>query len=192
MPLPKKTIRVFPNPWGHIHHELGPQTVCAMDFGGRWVPQLRYVGAEHDEERTKNLTPPRERSQLDALGQPTKFDDFEIRFRFPSLEDDLVTPSKECKDGIELPKTPYYLDRLRDGDLVAADEHTAELGARFASLAEAKDAGVATFEAHWGEGTFAEAFPELAGANAKKTAPKASAAAPTAQPSKPADNGGQS
>jgi len=98
---------------------------------------------------------------------------------FPSLDAALLGPAPGFERGIELPKTPYYLDRLRDGDLIPADERSGENGCRFASLAEAKAAGVAVFESHFGEGTFAELCPELAGAPAKSAeAPALTSAAP--------------
>jgi hypothetical protein len=149
MPLPKKTLRVLPNPWGHIHPELGPQSACPIDNGGRGGDRL-WVGAEVDPERSE---PSREPGKGDTSGRGAR-----AVFRFT---DDAVT----------VPRSPYYLDRLRDGDLVPADGETLQLvgegNCRFASLAAARAAGIAKFEAEFGAGTFAEAFPVLAGARAK-------------------------
>lgn len=184
MPLPKKTIRVFPNPWGFIHHETGPQGHCHEDTGGRGSTP-RYIGAELCPNKTVKVT------NFDETDpNETRLNEWKIHFRFPSLDAKLTGPSDEFKDGIELPKTPYYLDRLRDGDLIPADVRSGEHGARFASLAEARAAGIAAFEAHYGEGSFAEVSAELADAVTAPGTPSAKAtrvskapdAAPAATP----------
>lgn len=192
MPLPKKTIRVLPNPWGFVHHELGPQGRCHEDTGGRGSDP-RYIGAHICPTDTLKLT------DFESNPGETRLDEWKIVFKFPSLDAALLAPAPDFKDGIELPKTPYYLDRLRDGDLIPADARTAENPCRFVSLAEARKAGIANFEAHYDVGSFAEICPELADkaaeapAAATPAAPKAarSSAAPT-PPTPSADNGGQS
>jgi hypothetical protein len=181
MPLPKKTIRVLPNPWAFIHHELGPQGHCHEDTGGRGTTP-RYIGSEVCPEKTVKL------ADYESDPTETRLDPWRIVFRFPALDADLLAPAEGFEKGIELPKTAYYLDRLRDGDLIPADERSAEHGARFATLAEAKAAAVADFEAHYGEGSFAEVMGELASLTARagasdvaddsSDAPKAPAAAP--------------
>jgi hypothetical protein len=176
MPLPKKTIRVLPNPWGFIHHELGPQGSCHEDTGGRGSTP-RYIGAELDTDRIKRL------AEYEKEPTETRLDPWLIVFRFPALNAELLAPAVGFEKGIELPKTPYYLDRLRDGDLIPADPRSGEHGARFANLAEAKAAGVAAFEAHYGKGSFAEVMAELT--SPPETAP-AAPAAPEVEPSAPA------
>jgi hypothetical protein len=173
MPLPKTTIRVLPNPWGFIHHELGPQGRCHEDAGGRGSTP-RYIGAEPCPDKTRKLT--------DYESQPneTRLDVWTSVFRFPSLDSTLLGPAPGFEKGIELPKTPYYLDRLRDGDLIPADERSGEHGARFANLAEAKAAGVAAFEAHYDVGSFAEVCPELADSPKADTDAQPMTSAPTA------------
>lgn len=197
MPLPKKTIRVFPNPWGFIHHETGPQGHCHEDTGGRGSTP-RYIGAEICPDKTHQVT-----DYDESDPGETRLNVHEIHWRFPTLNATLTGPSEEFKNGIELPKTPYYLDRLRDGDLIPADERSGEHGARFASLAEARTAGIAAFEAHYGEGSFAEVCPELGdavtsagtpdakAARASKAPPVAPAAAPTVTTNPSTDKAGQ-
>jgi hypothetical protein len=156
MPLPKKTVRVFPNPWAFVHHDHGPQGVCHRDTGGRGS-NPEFIGAELDPVKTK-ITETRDAEKGDHrhARQVTAF-------RFPVLNATLDGPAEDAKDGIELPKSSaYYLDRLRDGDLVPADAATAQMPCRFKSLAEARDAAIANFDAHYDEGAFAEAFPDLA------------------------------
>jgi hypothetical protein len=153
MPLPKKTVRVLPNPWAFVHHDHGPQGVCHRDTGGRGS-EPAFIGAELDPVKTQ-ITEQREAQDPRNSRQVTSF-------RFPALNAKLDGPSDEFKGGIELPKTPYYLDRLRDGDLVPVDRTAAEgVPCKFKSLAEARAAGVAAFEALYGTGVFAEAFPDL-------------------------------
>jgi len=154
MPIPKNTIRVLPNPWIFIHHELGPQGHCHVDTGGRGS-DLRYVGAEDDPNRIKLL------HDYESNPSETRLNVHVQAWRFPALDASLAKPAVGFESGIELPKTHYYLDRLRDGDLVPADKRTLnDQPCKFASLAEARDAGIAAFEANYGDGSFAEAFPE--------------------------------
>jgi hypothetical protein len=169
MPLPKKTIRVLPNPWAFIHHELGPQGHCHEDTGGRGTDP-RYIGADYDRESTKLV------HDYESKPNETRLNIHVQAWEFPVLEASLLKPAKGFEDGIELAKTAYYLDRLRDGDLIPADERSGEHGARFASLAEAKAAGIASFEANYGPGTFAEAFPAFSDAVTVAATPSAKAA----------------
>jgi hypothetical protein len=162
MPLPKKTIRVLPNPWAFVHHEHGPQGVCHRDTGGRGADPS-FIGAELDPTKTK-ITETREAQDPRNHRQVTVF-------RFPALNAALIGPSAEASVGIELPKSPYYLDRLRDGDLLPADDRTrSDVPCKFKTFAEARAAGIAAFEANYGTGVFAEAFPEF---KASKEAPAA-------------------
>src|SRR4051812_649865 len=114
MPLPKKTIRVFPNPWGFIHHDIGPQGRCHEDTGGRGTTP-RYIGSEPCPEKTVKL------ADYESQPNETRLDTWLSVFRFFALDASLLKPAKGFEDGIELAKTPYYLDRLRDGDLIPAD-----------------------------------------------------------------------
>jgi len=178
MPLPKKTLRVFPNPWAFIHHELGPQGRCHVDTGGRGSDP-RFVGAEICPKKTVKL------EDYESNPLETRLNTWKIVFRFPALNAELLGPAPGFENGIELAKSHYYLDRLRDGDLIPADKRTAsDQTCRFASLAEAKAAAVKVFEEHYGEGSFAEMMAELAGptvdAPADADAPKADQALPNA------------
>jgi hypothetical protein len=176
MPLPKKTLRVLPNPWGHIHPDHGPQARCPVDNGGRGGEQL-FVGAEWDTERSE---PARDIKPGETSGRGAR---------------GVIRSSEEP---VTVARSPYYLDRLRDGDLVPADDETlqvvGELACRFKNIAEARAAGIARFEAEFGIGSFAEAFPELAKELAP-AAPPADQAAPAAaksSKSKPNDAGASS
>lgn len=153
MPIPKNTIRVLPNPWIFIHHELGPQGHCHVDTGGRGS-DLRYVGAEDDPGRIKLV------HDYESNPTETRLNVHVQAWRFPALDASLTKPAQGFEQGIELPKTHYYLDRLRDGDLIPADKRTRDdQPCRFASLDAARSAGIAAFEANYGSGSFAEAFP---------------------------------
>lgn len=182
MPLPKKTIRVFPNPWGFIHHDTGPQGRCHEDTGGRGSTP-RYIGSEPCPEKTVRLT------DYESQSNETRLDVWQSVFKFPSLDASLLKPAKGFEGGIELPKTPYYLDRLRDGDLIPADTRSGENGARFASLAEAKAAGIAVFDEHYSEGSFAEAFPEFSEPVTVAETPKAKAAQAATKAPSPTESG---
>ncbi len=143
MPLPLKTYRVFPNPWALIHAEKGP--VGAIPKAAREDSPLRFLGAERVsvvvEERPKN----------DPRGNRV-----DISFRYPRLDASLLRGEPEVVTAVA-PDGHYYRDRLADGSLVPADEPTAKaVTCRFGSLAEAKKAGVADFDAHHGPGSWLE------------------------------------
>jgi hypothetical protein len=153
MPLPLRTLRVLPNPWTMIHLEKGPQGVCATDAGGRPDAPLRFVGAERFSRVLE------ERRKDDPRGNRV-----EILFQYPALREDLTAGT-----ALVVPATSgYYRERLANGDLVPADKATADAApCRFTSLKEAREHGIAAFEAQFGKGSFAEAFqdtrPELFG-----------------------------
>jgi hypothetical protein len=142
MALPLKKLRVFPNPWGVITLEHGPQQ--ALGYGGnRDGAGLRYIGARAQAVLRQ------EREAGDPRGNDTKY-----VFSFTSLNDALTDGTAE-----EVPKDPFYFDRIADGSLVPADEATRKASQPlYASLAEARAAGVAKFEADFGPGSFAEQF----------------------------------
>jgi hypothetical protein len=162
MPLPLKTLRILPNPWTNIHYagaspgpDKGPQGAYPMDSAGRSDMPLRFIGAILTEDAGEK------RKDNDPRGPNNKG-----TFKFPALNPTLTSGTP-----IDVPaSSAYYRDALRDGDVVPGDAATAErIPCRFKSLAEARAAGIAKFEAEHGEGTFAEAFPALAGKAPKKS-----------------------
>lgn len=167
MPLPLKSLRVFPNPWAFIHHELGPQGAFPVDPAGRDVRVVTFVGAE------RVVVKPADRQDL-KVGSFTvadpRGDGSKVRFRYPGLDAGLTKGTP-----VELPVTGYYLQALADGSLVPADDKTTK-GAKFlyANLEAAKEAGVKKFEADYGVGAWSELERELAGKPADKapSAPK--------------------
>lgn len=159
MPLPIRSLRVFPNPWSVITLENGPQG--ALAFGGtRNVGPLRFVGA------APAVVVREARPEGDPRGNDAKY-----VFSFPSLAEDLISGTP-----IDLAANePFWRDRLADGSLVAADEATANAtGALYTSLEAARAAGIKEFEAQFGAGSFAEQF------KGKPFVPAAKQAAPPA------------
>lgn len=178
-----KTLRVLPNPWTDIHvdpapdgRDKGPQGLCTVDNGGRETAPLAYLGARYELVRSAKF----------AKGDPRE-DTTTYAFSYPSLNETLTGAADDQRDGIPVPAgSAYYRDRLRDGGLVPADETTAgALDCMFKSMAEARAAGIANFEAHHGPGSFAAMFPHLA----DKSAPPA--AATTKKTAAPAADGGK-
>lgn len=167
MPLPLKTYRVFPNPWALIHHEKGPQGACPVAM--RDDAPLRFVGAERVSVVAE------ERDKKDPRGNRVS-----ISFRFPKLDASLVKG-----EAIEVtafaPDGHYYRDRMVDGSLIPADERTAAAipDARFKTLAAAKAAGVADFDAHHGKGSWDELEKLLADQAKAPVAAPSTAGAPT-------------
>lgn len=173
MGLPKKTLLVLPNPWTLIDPELGPVGRCTRDTGGRGGDVI-YLGSElRFEELEKREGPDGkpDRRQLTWLD-------------YPALDASLTKGT-----GITVPKTPYYLDRLRDGSLVPADEATFKAsGAKFKNLLEAKKEAVAAFDAEHGEGS----WKELEALLAEEAKAEAEANKPKAEPEKKGGSGGGS
>jgi hypothetical protein len=99
------TVRVYPNPYVHLDHEGRPAGACPADPAHQ--PDRRaWVGATLDREKTVMTDEP-------APGErrsPTQVTVFAFR-----------------AEVVELPDTPYYLDRIRDGELFAADARTASM-----------------------------------------------------------------
>lgn len=167
MPLPLKSLRVFPNPWAFIHHELGPQGACPVDPAGRDVRVVTFVGA------ARVVVTPGDRQGLrvgSLVVADPRGDGSKVRFRYPCLDAGLTKGTP-----VEVPVNGYYLQALADGSLVPADEKTAK-GAKclHATLDAAKAVGVAKFESLYGAGAWAELEQELARSTTDKapSAPK--------------------
>ena len=165
MPRPLKTLRVLPNPWTFIHHELGPQGACVVDLAGREDAPLRWVGAQ----RLSVLVEARESMKIGKVtADDPRGNRAFARFVYTGLKGDLLSG-----EAIELPNTPYYRQQLEQGALIPADKPTSEAArCAFADLNEAKKAGVAVFEADWGRGEYEKLAAEIVEANtADKPAP---------------------
>src|SRR5688572_8192428 len=103
MPLPKRTLNVLANPWIHLDHQGRPAGATPMDVG---PGQKVFVGAELDTEQTQIVDRPG-RGELRSHVQDTvwKFSD----------------------EPAVVPATPYYIRRLRSGELLAADKQSARI-----------------------------------------------------------------
>lgn len=103
-------IRVYPNPFSAIDHEGRPCGRVMLDpvdhhaYAADHEPR-RYVGAAIDNEKTVVF-------QKSAKGSAQA----DLQETFWSFSEDVV----------ELPRTHYYLERIRANELFAADEDTAE------------------------------------------------------------------
>jgi hypothetical protein len=128
------TLRVFANPYVHLDPSGRPCGACPVDPAH--LPDRReWVGAWLDAERTKVLSTP-EKGEVRAPVQETIF--------------------AFSQDAIELPATPGYLDRIRSGELLAANAPTAQAAgivfvAPDAALERARTAAVAAWRALYGE-----------------------------------------
>jgi hypothetical protein len=146
----RKTISVLPNKFAFIHPVLGAQGACMQDphehARGATGPMIRYVGAKLSHARTR-ITERRDRKG--AFGVPEDH-----------RENKQVTVFEFTEDPVTLPMTNYYIDRLRDGSLVPADDATMEIAGgptrvRFASLKDAEAAARTKWDAGRGkEGAF--------------------------------------
>lgn len=133
----KRQFLVYPNPFIHLDHDGYPAGATPCDrLEHVGITTRKWVGAELDAEQTK----PIEQFEPGDLRTPRQITRFRFHFAEPTA----------------LPTTPYYADRIRDGELIAADEATARyVGVKFRSpadaLAAAKDKAIADWQAREGE-----------------------------------------
>ena len=125
--MPKQqTLTVFANPYGHLDHEGRLAGACQREPEPT-LHQLRHVGAEFHPQLTKVLE---------------KFDEGDAR---GSHRQDTVM--RFGSDVVTLPKTTYYVDRIRDGELFLS----ANGNPPWIELAKARNAAVAKHVAETGE-----------------------------------------
>lgn len=113
----KRQFLVYPNPFIHLDHDGYPAGATPCDMHEHVGLVRKWVGAELDTEQTK----PIEKFEPGDLRTPRQVTRFRFRFDAPTA----------------LPCTPYYADRIRDGELIPADETTARyVGIAFRDPAE--------------------------------------------------------
>lgn len=163
MPRPKKMLAVLPNPWAFIDPELGPQGRCHYDTGGRGG-HTRFVGAELDRAHTV-ITEVRDPGDPRHSRQTTVY-------VYKGLTESLLEAKKDGADIVA--RSAYYFDRLRDGDLIPADDDTRKACVcKFSDLKDARKRSdaVVEYEASFGKGSLEELLKEIA-ADAKQAEPK--------------------
>jgi hypothetical protein len=106
----KRTLLVLPNPFIHLDEDGEPMGACPADpvHAGK---RRMWIGAELDPVRTvvEKRPPTAGKARLaDA-------DDRDL---------DQVTKFSFVTQPVEIPMTTYYLQRIRDGELLAADRQT--------------------------------------------------------------------
>lgn len=129
------TLRVYGNPYSYLDHKGRAVGVCPCDpVGHTSMTDRRWVGASLDHANCSGT----HRPPGDIRAPVTKV-------TFLHHEDEQVVPM-----------THYYLDRIREGSLIAADADTAALaGMTFLDPETAfdahRDAARALFVAHYGK-----------------------------------------
>jgi hypothetical protein len=123
-----RTLRVYVNPYVHLDHEGRPCGACPVD-PAHIADRREWVGAWLDVERTRITSEPA-KGEVRAHTQQTVF--------------------AFSQDVQELPLTHGYLDRVRTGELLAADPSTAQAaGVRFIEPAHALEAARKAAVARW-------------------------------------------
>lgn len=129
-----KTLRVYANPWHALDSEGRPAGACACDPDYH-TPARKFVGATLEAKETRKAVP--------AKGITARHD---ITYAF----------STEAQ---EIPLTVYYLEAVKRGELIAADEASAK-ACGFAPdtfkdpavcLAEERRAAARQFQINYGE-----------------------------------------
>lgn len=160
MPLPIKTLSVLPNPWAAIDHQGRPSGVVLCDpvehVPTRGDEPRRFVGATMAARMLREFPP----------GDPR------------SNEQD--TTWTFVTEPVALPNTGYYRERIRSGELIAADSKTSRVAGQknfvppATALADARTAAIANWERDVGTpGAFAMLEAERAAAAPQPEPPKA-------------------
>jgi hypothetical protein len=112
--MPLKLLRVYADPYGALDHEGRPAHVCPKELPTS--AHDRWVGAHlHADTKLK---------QVDAHVLES------VRAGLHEHPQDTLYDFDEAP--VELPVTPYYLQRIKHGEIVAADAATArEAGVKF-------------------------------------------------------------
>ena len=153
-------IRVLANPYAHLDHEGRPAGVVMLDpvehhaYGGDGEAR-RFVGAAIDLSKTEVYQR--------AAASSAQSD----------LQDTVFAFSGDVQD---LPMTQYYLSAIRSGELLAADEATAEhAGIEFHEPYAALDTAKKTSLERWKAERPKRALPEWASSKeTKREAPRPS------------------
>ncbi len=106
----QERLLVLPNPYTFIDGDGEPQGACPAD-PGHAAGKRMWVGAKLDPQRTKFL------------------DDYEDRRKGLKWKGDprprpQATKFSFATEPVDIPSTPHYLDRIREGSLIAADAET--------------------------------------------------------------------
>lgn len=132
----EKTLQVLPNPWSALDRYGIPCGVCPRDVDADAGGPGRFVGAKVCKKHTEILQKLDKDDTLRSAMQRTFFE----YLGHPSLEPGLAEHLARCSP-VEVPKTEYYLERIREGALFAADKETAALaGVHFVPPAKALSA----------------------------------------------------
>lgn len=115
-------LRVYPNPWLATDRDGLPCAIVPTDPEGDGGGPGQYVGARVDRKRTKVLQDFGENAkhELRSPMQRTVYEYMGTASNDPELARKLFA----CEP-IEIPRTKYYRQRLREGALLAADAETA-------------------------------------------------------------------
>jgi hypothetical protein len=145
MPVRVATLSVFANPWTYIDEHGRPTGVCPVDVNLHVADPGRLVGARRGAELLKK-----------APTETVKGRSLEVGFAQHKLHIEYdATPT-------EVPNTPYYCERVRAGDLFAADAKSAAVAGvkDFVQVDQAervaRDRAIADFDAQNGPGACAE------------------------------------
>jgi hypothetical protein len=106
----QERLLVLPNPYTFIDGDGEPQGACPAD-PDHAAGKRMWVGAKLDPQRTKFLEDHKDRRNgLKWKGDPRPRPQA-VKFTFSARP-------------VEIPSTPHYLDRIREGSLIAADAET--------------------------------------------------------------------
>ncbi len=116
-------LRVYPNPWHATDRDGLPCAIVPTDPEGDGGGPGQFVGARVSRKHTEVLQKLEEHDNLRSARQRTRYE----YLGTPSADPELAQKLFACEP-VEIPRTKYYRQRLREGALFAADEATARAG----------------------------------------------------------------
>jgi hypothetical protein len=148
----QETLLVLPNPYVFIDGDGEPQGACPADGPNHARGKRMWIGAKLDTARTKHLPDYEDRPKTRRGGK-------DVAWSGDSRPRPQTTKFVFSAKPVEIPETPHYLDRIRCGELVAADEATfakafggrAKFRAPEAVLAEKRARAFDDFKAAYGK-----------------------------------------
>jgi hypothetical protein len=114
--MQQERLLVLPNPYTFIDGDGEPQGACPAD-PGHAAGKRMWVGAKLDPKRTQFQADYADRPKVRRGGRDTAWTGDPrprpqtVKFTF-------------AKESVDIPSTAHYLDRIREGSLIAANEET--------------------------------------------------------------------
>ncbi len=176
MSITVRTLWVLPNPWAAIDHLGRPAAAVPVDPVDHDPHNRRWVGATCEAKLVKPAQRQRIGSQIVVVAEA----EYDLEWTFTDAP-------------VRLPNTPYYRERVKRGELLAADKATAAACnvklAKFQDpkryLETLKGEAIKEFDARNGDGAYEALGQQRADDQKEREAVAQAAAGTVPEPTKP-------